>query len=694
MEIMIYILKSAAVLALFYGVYIAVLKEDTFFSANRHYLIAGIIAAIVLPFLQFTKTTYITIENTLSNQSFSETTEPIETVMPVQEVITFNWWKIALILYTVGVIIMLFRFLNQLFQLLSTLKKYPSEKIEGYKYVKVKEKTPPFSFFKTIVYNPSLHTPEELKMILKHEQVHTSQWHSIDIILANLLVIIQWINPLAWFYKKRIEENLEFIADSKTAQEVVSKKAYQIALVKASSTSIISTLTNNFYQSFIKKRIVMLNKRNSKKQNVWKLSIILPLLALFLWSFNVKEVQEYRETNPASLTMEPIFILHANSTDEEINAIEEYFKNSHPETLLKIKNRERNTNGEITGFSFETKFSENERFFKRFNRNSKEPFTTTYYIQYEKDATLLVTEQGEKGVKMKITSENIQFLDPEIEFTTSNIKEKESILGKNPLYIINTKEYKKDDLPNDKQIEVDGSIKVYNKSEGSQKYGEKGKDGVLEFQGTSTFVSHKNETPIKKAENNKDITIVITKNTTKEELDNIKKQMKELGFTFDYSNLNYNSSNEIISISIRYKDANNNSGNYSVNSDKPINSITIKSSGYKISVRSGGSGDYSYTNDEADIRRMELDKNRKELTERRKEMRNEMNDARKEIREEVNVNRSETRNDIRDEMKQKMKEQMREQREIMKEQRDLMREQKDSLRIYKRTMIDSMKVNN
>ena len=98
-----------------------------------------------------------------------------------------------------------------------------------------------------------------------------------------------------------MEENLEYIADSATVQQIESVKQYQLALVKASSTSPIPALTNNFYQSFIKKRIVMLNKSTSKKINAWKLILVLPLLAVFLWSFNINEVVTYSDSNEPDL---------------------------------------------------------------------------------------------------------------------------------------------------------------------------------------------------------------------------------------------------------------------------------------------------------------------------------------------------------------------------------------------------------
>ncbi len=108
--------------------------------------------------------------------------------------------------------------------------------------------------------------------------------------------------------------------------------------------------------------------------------------------------------------------------------------------------------------------------------------------------------------------------------------------------------------------------------------------------------------------------LIITKKTTLEELENIKKQMKDEGFEFNYSNVVYNEGKEIISISISYKDANNNSGNYSVGSEKPINDIIIISDGKQISVKSQGSGNQAPINQE---RNNEISENRQKMIEDR-----------------------------------------------------------------------------
>jgi hypothetical protein len=324
MELLIYIGKGATILSIFYLVYIAVLQKDTLFTTNRHYLLSGILATITFPFIEITRS--ILVEIPTNNELIYNEFLPIEEI-PIQEALFINWWQVAFYIYVLGVFFMLLRFIKQLLSLGILLYKNPSTKKDGYRYIISSENTMPFSFFRVIVYNPDLHPQEELEMILKHEEVHASQWHSIDIIITNLLLIFQWINPLAWLYKKGVEENLEYIADSATVQQIESVKQYQLALVKASSTSSIPALTNNFYQSFIKKRIIMLNKSTSKKINAWKLMLVLPLLAVFLWSFNINEVVTYKHSNePESEFTNPSFAsqgMVVTSENKKINDSEE-----------------------------------------------------------------------------------------------------------------------------------------------------------------------------------------------------------------------------------------------------------------------------------------------------------------------------------------------------------------------------------
>ncbi len=320
MEFLNYFIKSAGILTLFYVVYILVLRKDTYFSAKRFYLLTGVIAALTLPLITFTTITLIERAPLTQTTNIAQfITSATSSSLPVAEAEPFNWVLLLMSIYILGACIFLFKFFLQLFSLVRLLKSHNYKRVGPYKFIESDREIAPFSFFNYIVFNPNTHSPEELKMILQHEKIHASQWHSIDLLFANLMRAFQWINPFSWLYKISLEANLEFLADTQTVEKIDNKIQYQLTLVKASSSLPVPALTNNFYQSFIKKRIIMLNKASSNKYNQLKLIAVLPALALFLWSFNTVEVIKYKEADtPISNNSKTV---NATLISEEKNAI-------------------------------------------------------------------------------------------------------------------------------------------------------------------------------------------------------------------------------------------------------------------------------------------------------------------------------------------------------------------------------------
>ncbi|PQB03806.1 M56 family metallopeptidase [Aureitalea marina] len=299
MEWIVYLIKSAGVLSLFYLIYIFLLRGETLFKGNRHFLLSGMLVAVLFPLLKWTRVTYVQADPANSAGDFI----PIatETTALTEVSTSLPWNDILFYVYLVGVLALSLRFGFHLWSLFRLIHRRPRFKRQGFTYVKVDREIKPFSFFRLIVFNPEMHKAEELQMVLAHEQAHVRQLHSIDLLLSNLLIIVQWWNPLTWLYRKSLEENLEFLADHDTAQRVQSIKQYQLALVRASSSSFSPMLINSFYQSFIKKRILMLNKPDSKQRNFLKAALILPALAVFLWSFNVQEEIQVIPSDPVTV---------------------------------------------------------------------------------------------------------------------------------------------------------------------------------------------------------------------------------------------------------------------------------------------------------------------------------------------------------------------------------------------------------
>ena len=283
-SLLIYILKSAGLLSIFYVLYMLLLKNDTSFSANRKFLLGGIFASIVLPSVYFTKKVLVNAPEIFYDIS-SNSNEMLVSETTSQGI---DWLMIAGSIYLIITGFFLLRFCFRIFQILKMIHFSEIQKKGNYKLIDTKDTSGPFSFFNYIFINTKHINKDELQLMLTHEKVHARQFHSVDMILSNFITAALWFNPISWYYQKIIEQNLEFIADSKTAQTSECIQHYQHVLVKVSTKIHQPALVNHFYQSFIKKRILMLNKKNPSSSNSWKYQLILPLLAIFMMSFKTK----------------------------------------------------------------------------------------------------------------------------------------------------------------------------------------------------------------------------------------------------------------------------------------------------------------------------------------------------------------------------------------------------------------------
>jgi hypothetical protein len=323
--IFIYLLKASGILGLFYIVYLAFLEKETLFRENRRFLLFGIFCALVGPIISIP--VYIPVEPS----QFSQVLPAAKDALPSDRISEnpLDLWSFVEVLYYSGAILLLLRFALQLYSLRSIITT-PAKfrKMPGVTFVETSRNIAPFSFFHYIVYNPSLYSATDLEAILAHEKAHCSQKHSFDILLSHLLTIVLWMNPISFLYRNTVRQNLEFLADSSATREVPSKKSYQYALLKVAGQQLPLPIINQFYNSLIKKRIVMLQKSKSRKANFLKSALVLPALALFLFSFNTREIYV-----PASETANLNWVAFDDEGKIEIKIT----KDTSDADLLKIK---------------------------------------------------------------------------------------------------------------------------------------------------------------------------------------------------------------------------------------------------------------------------------------------------------------------------------------------------------------------
>lgn len=379
-----YLLKTSAVILIFYGFYKLILQRETFFQSNRWFLLVGILAAVLVPLIVIP----IYVEQPIFLvQNFSDSVSN-NMIIPEE---TIDWIGVLKFIYLGGVFFFCGKFVFNLTSLVKLITSNSKEKNGNYNFIKTDKNTSPFSFFSFIVFNPNQFKNNELEQIITHEKIHAHQLHSIDILLSQVVSIIFWFNPIIWLYKKEIQQNLEFIADDLAQQKSASEKSYQRLLLKSSLPENRLALTNNFYNSLIKKRIIMLHKNRSKSTNQWKYTLILPLIALFMMSFNTEKVFITND--------DTVFTVSSETTTQELKSIEKYFKNTP--SLLKFTDIKRNSKSELTNISINIKNKTDKRFIKK-----------------------MTIKGGENSIK--IGEFNLSLIESEVIFTPKG--EKNSIL--------------------------------------------------------------------------------------------------------------------------------------------------------------------------------------------------------------------------------------------------------------------------
>ena len=361
---LIYLLKSSGVILLFLLCYAVMLQKETSFKSNRVFLLSGLFLSIVLPFVTYTKTIWLEAPKLFYNTPTSIAIAPQE----LQE--SFNWSALILLFYGIGCLILTMRFVFQLLSLRKLVRESTIIKTGAYKMVETTKNIAPFSFFNYIVLHKQAYSEEEFSSILIHEKAHVSGLHSLDILFIQMVSIFLWFNPFIWLYKSYMEQNLEFIADHQTAEIKQNKKNYQYLLLKTSMGNHQFSIVNPFFNSLIKKRIVMLNKTKSNKKQVWKYALVLPMLLGFIFLFNVETVAQYKTEKIEKIEyQEVVFTITKEQSNKELDDLKKEIKSNYGGTL-KYNGLKRNSAGEISAITVEFQDKEKGMVRARYNEKS------------------------------------------------------------------------------------------------------------------------------------------------------------------------------------------------------------------------------------------------------------------------------------------------------------------------------------
>ena len=297
---LVYILKSAACLAVFYLFYKLLMSRDTFHRFNRFALLGLLVLSSLLPLVEVSvedpapvHETILTLEQLLMLASAGEGVEATVIGQPD----TVGWIQVMMLVYLAGIAFFALRNGWSLCWLGVLLRRGRLERVSDYlpgkgervRLVVHDRAIAPFSWMRYIVISRK-DLAESGREILIHELAHIRNRHSWDLLLADLCIFVQWFNPAAWLLKRELQNIHEYEADETVLREGVNAKDYQMLLIKKAVGTRLYSMANSFNHSSLKKRITMMLK---EKSNPWaraKYLYVLPLAALAVTAFARPEV--------------------------------------------------------------------------------------------------------------------------------------------------------------------------------------------------------------------------------------------------------------------------------------------------------------------------------------------------------------------------------------------------------------------
>ena len=190
----------------FYLLYILLFSKETFFRTNRSYLLSSLLIGLGLPFLSFLPEPVMVFSPESLATSYIQPLH--QGVQQLEEIVVMTSRdqtpvsaRIFCTVYFIGVLVFGSRLLYGLGQIFQLYRSARIIKKDGYYLALSAGLHYPFSFFKILFWSEAVEFKHrDGSRIIQHELAHIKSWHSLDILLIELLSVIFWCSPLIYFF--------------------------------------------------------------------------------------------------------------------------------------------------------------------------------------------------------------------------------------------------------------------------------------------------------------------------------------------------------------------------------------------------------------------------------------------------------------------------------------------------------------
>lgn len=327
-----YLFQVTLCWGLFALLYTLMLRRETFFQANRFYLLLAAVTGICLP---------LAAGIFPAIQGASE--EPI-VVLPALTIglqqadenaarwsfMSYLWWA-----YWAGFVVVIFRTLFGLVSIAAMAADTKHESLpDGCRLIRTSRVKLPLSFFHWIFVPRDFDSGDTNQNMLAHEQAHARAWHSLDVLLMELLCITFWFHPLVHWFRRSLRTVHEYQADAEASSQT-DKKQYSLLLLQQAGVQFPVAVANHFFQSPLKQRLNMLLQNASTPGKIWKYCLTIPAILVSViisqhteaaaQTFDSARIERMRQLEANNWIKQDTFVTFDSKTYEKHTDVKQHY---------------------------------------------------------------------------------------------------------------------------------------------------------------------------------------------------------------------------------------------------------------------------------------------------------------------------------------------------------------------------------
>ena len=317
----VYILEWALCLSAFLLLYKMCFSGSTFHRFNRFFLLGSVVVSALLPLAHITASEQMEpiAEVCRLNTEQFETAQTLVTEVREQPTVGQRFFVFLTLAYVIYMAIQVTNWLRSVVKMLLFLRGKRIRRVGHWiRLVVHNEEYGPFSWMNYIVISDKERGFGRRASML-HELSHIKLLHPLDLVFILLCTLV---NPVCWLVMKEIKVVHEYEADDEVINHYhIRSRDYQRLLVIRTVGAEAYALACSFNLN-IKKRIIMMKKKQSTWWRLTWMAVTFPLVGVALTAFS-KPKEALKEVVDSSVRIIEQPIAEALSPDvEEAEAVE------------------------------------------------------------------------------------------------------------------------------------------------------------------------------------------------------------------------------------------------------------------------------------------------------------------------------------------------------------------------------------